>query len=67
MMQLREFATFKQHVRDFLVQSNQFADQNNADLFTEEVAAQAEVERQKMAKVPGMLNPYENNDMDGSD
>jgi exportin-1 len=40
MMQLREFPTFKQHVRDFLVQSNQFADQNNADLFTEEVAAQ---------------------------
>jgi hypothetical protein len=29
--------------------------------------AQAEAERQKMAKVPGMLNPYENNDMDGSD
>lgn len=40
MMELREFPTFKQHVRDFLVQSNQFADQNNADLFTEEVAAQ---------------------------
>jgi len=96
MMELKEFPTFKQHVRDFLVQaspaaplrwlpsvtllavvagewcaactsdflqcaskarlvclpptctstfvlflqSNQFADQNNADLFTEEVAAQ---------------------------
>ncbi len=40
MMELREFPTFKQHVRDFLVQSNQFADQNNADLFSEEVAQQ---------------------------
>ena len=40
MMELKEFATFKQHVRDFLVQSNQFADQNNADLFSEEVTAQ---------------------------
>jgi exportin-1 len=68
MMELKEFPTFKQHVRDFLVQSNQFADQNNADLFTEEVAAQAEAERQKLAKVPGMLNPYENNeDMNNSD
>jgi hypothetical protein len=27
---------------------------------------QAEAERQKLAKVPGMLNPYEN-DMDNSD
>jgi hypothetical protein len=40
MMELHEFPTFRQHVRDFLVQSNSFADQNNADLFTEEVAAQ---------------------------
>ena len=29
---------------------------------------QAEAERQKLAKVPGMLNPYENNeDMNNSD
>lgn len=66
MMELREFPTFRQLLRDFLAQSNQFADQNNADLFSEEVAAQAEAERQKLAKVPGMLNPYEN-DMDNSD
>lgn len=67
MMELREFPTFKQHVRDFLVQSNQFADQNNADLFTEEVAAQAEAEKVKLAQVPGMLNPYDasHDDMNG--
>ena len=40
MFEIKEFAAFKQHLRDFLVQTNQFADQNNADLFSEEVAAQ---------------------------
>lgn len=39
MMELKEFTTFKQHLRDFLVQANQFADQNNADLYADEVAA----------------------------
>ena len=39
MLELKEAATFKQHLRDFLVQSNQFADQNNADLYADEVAA----------------------------
>ena len=39
MLELKELATFKNHLRDFLVQSNQFADQNNADLYAEEVAA----------------------------
>ncbi|PSC71723.1 exportin-1-like isoform X2 [Micractinium conductrix] len=49
MFEIKEFAAFKQHLRDFLVQTNQFADQNNADLFSEEVAAQAEAQRQKLA------------------
>lgn len=39
MLELKEFATFKQHLRDFLVQSNQFMDQNNAELYSEEVSA----------------------------
>ena len=38
MLELKEFPTFKQHLRDFLVQTKQFADQNNADLYADEVA-----------------------------
>lgn len=59
MLELKELATFKNHLRDFLVQSNQFADQNNADLYAEEVAASRETEREKLAKIPGMLHPNE--------
>ena len=55
MMELKDFGTLKQHLRDFLVQTNQFADQNNADLYADEVAAAREAERQRMAKIPGML------------
>jgi exportin-1 len=39
MMDYRDLATFKHHLRDFLVQSNQFSDQNNADLYADDVAA----------------------------
>jgi exportin-1 len=39
MLDLKDFATFKQHLRDFLVQSNQFSDQNNADLYADDVAS----------------------------
>jgi exportin-1 len=65
MMELREFATFRQHLRDFLVQSNHFADQNNADLYADEVAASRETERERMAKIPGMLHPNELEDSMG--
>ncbi|KAL6772266.1 XPO1 [Auxenochlorella protothecoides x Auxenochlorella symbiontica] len=58
MMELKEFTTFKQHLRDFLVQANQFADQNNADLYADEVAAAREAEQKKMAAIPGMVNPH---------
>lgn len=43
MFELREDSAFKQHLRDFLVQTKSFADKNNADLFAEEAAAQREV------------------------
>jgi exportin-1 len=39
MMELKDLGAFKLHLRDFLVQTKQFADQNNADLYAEEVAA----------------------------
>jgi hypothetical protein len=43
MFDYKDFAVFKQHLRDFLVQTKQFADANNAELFAEEVAQQQEV------------------------
>lgn len=43
MMDYKEFGTFKNHLRDFLVQSNQFSDQNNADLYADDVAAAVSV------------------------
>jgi exportin-1 len=59
MMELKELAGFKQHLRDFLVQSNQFADQNNAELYADEVALAREAEKERMAKIPGLLHPNE--------
>ena len=43
MFELKDDAAFKQHLRDFLVQTKSFADKNNADLFAEEAAQQREV------------------------
>ncbi|BDA47056.1 Exportin-1 [Coccomyxa sp. Obi] len=59
MFELKEDSAFKQHIRDFLVQTKSFADKNNADLFAEEAAAQREAERQRLAQIPGMMNPHE--------
>ena len=57
MVQLREPAAFRAHLRDFLVQADRFADQNNADLYADEVAAAAEAERARLAAIPGMVHP----------
>lgn len=57
MMQLRDFAAFKQHLRDFLVQANQFADQDNAELYADDVAGragQAQGNNAQTANVPGL-------------
>jgi exportin-1 len=43
MFELKDFGAFKSALRDFLVQTKQFASQDNADLFAEEAAAQREV------------------------
>ena len=43
MFELREFSAFKQHARDFLVQTKSFADKDNAELFAEEATAMHEV------------------------
>ncbi|XP_047329646.1 protein EXPORTIN 1A [Impatiens glandulifera] len=54
-----DFASFKNHIRDFLVQSKEFSAQDNKDLYAEEAAAQRERERQRMLSIPGLIAPSE--------
>jgi len=60
MFDLKDHSMFKNHLRDFLVQTKQFASQDNAELYAEEAAAKAAVERQRLdAVVPGIIPPNE--------
>lgn len=43
MFELQDHAAFKDHLRDFLVQTKSFSSQDNADLFADEAAAAREV------------------------
>nr|GFA75742.1 protein exportin 1A [Tanacetum cinerariifolium] len=54
-----DLGTFKNHIRDFLVQSKEFSTQDNKDLYAEEAAAQKERERQRMLSIPGLIAPNE--------
>ncbi|KAH9727966.1 protein EXPORTIN 1A [Citrus sinensis] len=54
-----DLSTFKNHIRDFLVQSKEFSAQDNKDLYAEEAAAQRERERQRMLSIPGLIAPNE--------
>ncbi|KAG6650091.1 hypothetical protein I3843_06G018300 [Carya illinoinensis] len=54
-----ELSAFKNHIRDFLVQSKEFSAQDNKDLYAEEAAAQRERERQRMLSIPGLIAPNE--------
>ncbi|KAF5725608.1 protein EXPORTIN 1A [Tripterygium wilfordii] len=54
-----DMVTFKNHIRDFLVQSKEFSAQDNKDLYAEEAAAQRERERQRMLSIPGLIAPNE--------
>ncbi|XP_010931803.1 protein EXPORTIN 1A [Elaeis guineensis] len=54
-----DLPTFKNHIRDFLVQSKEFSAQDNKDLYAEEAAAQRERERQRMLSIPGLIAPSE--------
>mmetsp|Transcript_19910 Transcript_19910/g.25976 ORF Transcript_19910/g.25976 Transcript_19910/m.25976 type:complete len:1094 (+) Transcript_19910:217-3498(+) len=61
-------ATFKQHLRDFLITLKEFSgDEDNAQLYDEETQVQkGEAAAQETARrqaVPGILNPYEIEDM----
>ncbi|KAH0978653.1 hypothetical protein GBA52_005830 [Prunus armeniaca] len=54
-----DLSTFKNHIRDFLVQSKEFSAQDNKDLYAEEAAAQREKDRQRMLSIPGLIAPNE--------
>lgn len=54
MMQLRDFPAFKQHLRDFLVQANQFADQDNAELYADDVAGRTGQTAQPQGAAPNV-------------
>ncbi|GFY81813.1 exportin 1A [Actinidia rufa] len=54
-----DLSAFKNHIRDFLVQSKEFSAQDNKDLYAEETAAQRERERQRMLAIPGLIAPNE--------
>ena len=43
MFELQDNTAFKDHLRDFLVQTKSFSSQDNADLFADEAAAAREV------------------------
>ena len=49
-----EYALFKDHCRDFLVQTKEFGSANNDELYAEEKARD---EAARAAKVPGLLKP----------
>jgi len=49
MFELKDFPAFKQHLRDFLIQTKQFASQDNAELFAGEVEKQVQQVQQQQA------------------
>ncbi|KAK1441519.1 hypothetical protein QVD17_07482 [Tagetes erecta] len=57
-----DLSTFKNNIRDFLVQSKEFSAQDNMDLYAEEAAALKERERQRMLSIPGLIAPNELHD-----
>ncbi|GMI84035.1 EXPORTIN 1, ARABIDOPSIS THALIANA EXPORTIN 1, exportin 1A, HEAT-INTOLERANT 2 [Hibiscus trionum] len=54
-----DLSAFKNHMRDFLVQSKEFSAQDNKDLYAEEAAVLRERERQRMLSIPGLIAPNE--------
>ncbi|KAL3846023.1 hypothetical protein ACJIZ3_003426 [Penstemon smallii] len=57
-----DYFSFKNHIRDFLVQSKEFSAHDNKDLYAEEADAQREREQQHMLSIPGLIAPNETED-----
>jgi len=52
-----DLTAFKNHLRDFLVQTKQFKSSDNSAMFAEEQAARQAAERARVEAIPGMLPP----------
>lgn len=52
-----DLTMFKNHLRDFLVQTKQFKSADNSAMFAEEQAARQAAERARVEAIPGMLPP----------
>ena len=53
----KDYGAFKNHLRDFLVQTKEFATADNAELYAEETAQQRENEKQRLSTISGMVKP----------
>ena len=60
--------TFKQHLRDFLINIKEFQSEDNSDLYLAETEARVEAEQasiqQYRASIPGLMKPAEIDDDD---
>jgi len=56
-----DITTFKNHLRDFMVQLKEFV-ADNTELYREEQDAQLQKERQRTAAIPGMIRPIDQPD-----
>eukprot|EP00316_Scyphosphaera_apsteinii_P022949 CAMPEP_0119314430 /NCGR_PEP_ID=MMETSP1333-20130426/32697_1 /TAXON_ID=418940 /ORGANISM="Scyphosphaera apsteinii, Strain RCC1455" /LENGTH=1099 /DNA_ID=CAMNT_0007319535 /DNA_START=148 /DNA_END=3447 /DNA_ORIENTATION=+ len=65
----KDQASFKQHLRDFLVQLKEFGD--STELYAEERQAELDSKasdlRKRQEAVPGLINPHARHDLDMSD
>ena len=61
---VEDYAVFKNHCRDFLVQTKEFGSANNDELYAEE---RAKADAQRAAAVPGLLKPEEVKEENGAD
>ena len=54
--QKKDFSLFKNHLRDFLVASKEFAGaEDNAELYADEAKSRQDADRERMRLIPGML------------
>jgi len=54
-----DLPAFKEHLRDFLVQTKEFNNKDNAELYLEEQEAAREAELKRQMAVPGLIRPID--------
>lgn len=55
----KDLTSFKQHLRDFLVQTKEFTNKDNAELYLEEQEVAREVALKRQMEVPGLIRPID--------